>query len=91
MAKFHVKKGDEIVVIAGAEIGKRGKILTVLTKKQRVLVEGVKLVKKHLKPSQQRPQGEIIQLEGSIHISNVALAAEFDARAAKRAGSTAKP
>ncbi len=90
MSKFHVKKGDEVVVIAGSELGKRGKILSILAKKQRVLVEGVKLVKKHRKPSQERPQGDIVQLEGGIHISNVALASEYDARASKRSAAPAK-
>ena len=84
MQKFHVKKGDEIVVIAGSELGKRGKILSVLTKKQRVLVEGAKIIKRHTKKSQQNPQGAIVEREGSIHISNVMLAEKFDARAAKR-------
>jgi len=85
MRKFHVKKGDEIVVIAGTERGKRGKILAVLTGKQRVIVEGVKMIKKHLRKSQQYPQGKIIEREGSIHISNVMAAAPFDERAARRA------
>jgi len=85
MSKFHVKKGDEVVVIAGAEAGKRGKILHVITKKNRVTVEGVKMVKKHRKRSADRQQGDIIELEGSIHVSNVMLAGRFDAKAAKRA------
>jgi large subunit ribosomal protein L24 len=89
MPKFHVKKGDEVVVIAGAETGKRGKILRVITKKNRVTVEGVKMVKKHRKRSGDRPQGDIIELEGSIHVSNVMLAGKFDAKAAKRATATA--
>jgi large subunit ribosomal protein L24 len=84
MRKFHVKRGDEVVVIAGTERGKRGKILAVLTGKQRVIVEGVKMIKKHLRKSQQYPQGKIIEREGSIHISNVMAAARFDERAARR-------
>ena len=86
MQKFHVKKGDQIVVIAGTEKGKRGKILEVLREKNRVLVEGVKMIKKHLKKNtnQNRPQGAIIEREGTVHISNVMLAEKFDARAAKR-------
>lgn len=82
--KFHVKKGDEVVIIAGSELGKRGKILSVSTKKQRVLVEGAKMIKRHTKKNQQNPQGAIIEREGSIHISNVMKAEKFDARAAKR-------
>ena len=85
MRKFHVKRGDEVVVIAGTERGKRGKILAVLTGKQRVIVEGVKMIKKHMRKSQQHPQGKIIEREGSIHISNVMTTARFDERAARRA------
>jgi large subunit ribosomal protein L24 len=71
MAKFHVKKGDQVTVIAGKEKGKSGKIIAVLTKKNRVVVEGLQMVKKHVKKSQQNPNGAIIDREGSIHISNV--------------------
>jgi len=84
MHKFHVKKGDEVVVIAGTEKGKRGKIIQVLHKKERVLVEGVKMMKKHLRKSQQHPQGAIIEREAPIHISNVMAAARYDERAAGR-------
>lgn len=84
MSKFHVKKGDEVVVIAGAEKGKRGKIIQVVTKKERVLIEGLKMIKKHTKRSQTQPQGSIVEREGSIHISNVMAAEKFDARANKR-------
>ena len=80
----HVKKNDEVVVVAGTERGKRGKILEVLSKNERVIIEGVKMIKKHTKRSQQYPEGRIIEREGSIHISNVVRAEEFDARAAKR-------
>ena len=71
MAKFHVKKGEEVVVIAGAHRGKRGKILEVLTDKQRVRIEAVAMIKKHTRKSQQNPNGAIVEREGSIHISNV--------------------
>ena len=84
MRKFHVKKGDQVVVIAGTERGKRGRIISVLTGKQRVIVEGVKLMKKHMRKSQQHPQGAIVEREGSVHISNVMLVGNFDARAARR-------
>jgi large subunit ribosomal protein L24 len=84
MAKFHVRKGDEVVVIAGADKGKRGKLITVIAKKQRVIVEGVCMIKKHMRKSQQHPQGAIVQREGSLHISNVMKAETFDARAVKR-------
>ena len=71
MSKFHVKKGDEVVVLAGKEKGKRGRILAVLTKKNRVIIEGVQMIKKHTRKSQQHPQGAIVEREGSVHISNV--------------------
>ncbi|MGI8966686.1 MAG: 50S ribosomal protein L24 [Limisphaerales bacterium] len=87
--KFHVKKGEEVVVIAGSELGKRGKIIAVKTKKQRVVVEGIKMIKRHTKKNQNQPQGAIIEREGSIHISNVMNAEKFDTRANKR-GATAK-
>ena len=81
MQKFHVKKGDEVVVIAGSEKGKRGKIIEVKSKSQRVIVEGVKMIKKHTKRNQNNPQGAIVEREGAIHISNVMSAASFDALA----------
>ena len=71
MSKFHVKKGDEVIVLAGKEKGKRGKIIHVMTDKQRVIVEGLQMIKKHMRKSQQNPQGAIVEREGSIHISNV--------------------
>jgi large subunit ribosomal protein L24 len=80
----HVKKNDEVVVIAGTERGKRGKVLEVLSKNERVIIEGIKMIKKHTKRSQQYPEGRIIEREGSIHISNVMSAEAFDARAARR-------
>src|SRR5206468_10822388 len=89
MLRFHVKKGDEVVVIAGADKGKRGRIISVVAKKQRVIVEGARMISKHMRKSQQNPQGAIIKREGTIHISNVMQADEFDARAAKHAGAAA--
>lgn len=83
--RLHVRTGDEIVVLTGKDRGKRGKIKSVLTKKQRVFVEGVNLQKKHVKKNQQHPNGAILEREGSIHVSNVMLAATYDARRAKRA------
>ena len=71
MSKFHVKKGDQVTVIAGKENGKSGKIIHVQTDKQRVIVEGLQMIKKHVKKSQQNPNGAILDREGSIHISNV--------------------
>jgi large subunit ribosomal protein L24 len=84
--KCHVKKGDEVVVLAGKEKGKRGKIIAVAPKKGRVIVEGLQMVKRHTRKSQQHPQGAILEREGTIHLSNVMKAADFDARATKRGG-----
>ena len=89
--KFHVKKGDEVVVLAGKEKGKRGKIIAVLRKEQRVIVEGVQMIKRHTRKSQQHPQGAIIEREGSIHVSNLMKVAIFDARAAKRGTAAPAP
>jgi len=69
--KSHVKKGDEVVVLSGKEKGKRGKIIAVFPKQQRVIVEGLQLIKRHMRKSQQHPQGAILEREGTIHISNV--------------------
>lgn len=89
MRKFHVKKGDEVVVIAGTERGKRGKIIEVLRGKDRVIVEGIKMIKRHTRKSQAHPQGAIIEREGTVHISNVMKADAFDTRVSKRsAGAT---
>ena len=84
MAKRHVKRGDEVVVIAGAERGNRGKIIRILTKKERVIVEGLQMIKRHTRKSQKHAQGAIVEREGTIHISNVMLATNFDARKSKR-------
>jgi large subunit ribosomal protein L24 len=71
--RFHVKKGDEVEVISGNFKGSSGKILEVISSKQRVLIEGVRIIKKHLRKSQDNPQGKIAEREGPIHISNVRL------------------
>ena len=78
MATAHVKKGDEVVVIAGAEKGKRGRIIEILVKKQRAIVEGTHLIKKH-------PNGAIVEKEGTVHLSNLVRAEKFDAKAGKAA------
>lgn len=70
---FHVNKGDTVTVISGNHKGSSGKILAVLPKKQQVLVEGVRIIKKHTRKSQDNPEGAIIEREGPIHISNVRL------------------
>ncbi len=71
--KFHVKKGDHVEVISGNFRGSSGRILAVFPGKQRVLVEGVRIIKKHLRKSQDNPSGKIAEREGPIHISNVKL------------------
>ncbi|MGA2445710.1 MAG: 50S ribosomal protein L24 [Opitutaceae bacterium] len=85
MQKFHIKRGDTVVVIAGAHKGKQGKVLEILVEKQRARVEGVALVKRHLKKSQEHPQGTIAEREGSVHVSNLmALARWEQSKAAKK-------
>ncbi|GIN42136.1 50S ribosomal protein L24 [Heyndrickxia sporothermodurans] len=70
---MHVKKGDKVMVITGKDKGKTGVILAAFPKKDRVIVEGVNIVKKHSKPSQANPQGGIVNFEAAIHVSNVML------------------
>ena len=89
MQKFHIKRGDTVVVIAGAHRGKQGKVLEVLADKQRARVEGVALVKRHLKKSQEHPQGTIAEREGSVHVSNLMLQSVFDASKRKKAAPAA--
>jgi large subunit ribosomal protein L24 len=71
--KLHIKKGDTVVVITGNYKGQKGRVLEVIRKNDRAIVEGVNLVKKHTKPNAQNPQGGIIEQEASIHISNLML------------------
>lgn len=80
--KFTIKRGDEVVVISGSHKGQRGKVLQVLRDKHRVIVEGVNLVKKHQKATQDNPEGAILEREGSVHYSNVMLAERFDKKSA---------
>lgn len=68
-----IKKGDTVLVIAGKDKGKKGKVLSVLAKKDRIVVEGVNIVKKHVRATQKNPKGGIITQEAGIHISNVKL------------------
>jgi large subunit ribosomal protein L24 len=84
MATFHVKRGDSVVVIAGSHKGREGKVLEVLAAAGRARVEGVALIKKHLKKSQERPQGGIVEREGSIHLSNLMLKSRHDARRSRK-------
>jgi len=73
MKKFKIKTGDEVVVLAGKDKGQKGRVLKIIKSKDRVIVEGVNVVKKHVKPSTENPQGGIEEKEAAIHISNVAL------------------
>jgi large subunit ribosomal protein L24 len=69
--KFHVKRGDTVQVISGNHRGSSGRILKVLPDKAQVIIEGVRLIKKHQRKTQDNPSGAIVQREGPIHISNV--------------------
>lgn len=82
MAKA-IKRGDEVVVISGSHKGERGKVLEVQHGKNRVLVEGVNLIKKHQKKTQESPEGAIIEKEASIHYSNIMSVARYDERIKK--------
>ena len=73
MKKLHIKKGDTVYVNAGNDKGKTGKVLSVNPSKDRVIVEGVNMVKKHTKPNSKQPQGGIVEQEAGIHISNLQL------------------
>ena len=71
MSKLHIKKGDTVYVNAGDDKGKTGRVLKVLVKEQRAIVEGVNMVSKSTKPSAKAPQGGIVKKEASVHISNL--------------------
>ena len=95
---FHVRRGDEVVVIAGSAKGRRGKIKEVMTKRSAVVLEGtddrsrdsdekrrlVKPVMNYMRKTQQNPQGGLLWLEGPIHVSNVMKVSEFERRKAKQ-------
>ena len=73
MAKFHIKKNDTVIVLAGEDKGKTGKVLKVLVEKERAIVEGVNFVNKSTKPNAKNPQGGFEKVEAPIHISNLSL------------------
>jgi large subunit ribosomal protein L24 len=81
--KFHVSKGDQVEVVSGNHAGQKGKVLQVISGREQVLVEGVRMIKKHLRKSQDNPQGSVAQREGPIHVSNVRLV-EKGAKAASK-------
>ena len=87
--KFHVKKGEQVEVISGNFRGSSGRILAVFPGKQRVVVEGVRIIKKHLRKSQDNPSGKIAEREGPIHISNVKLI-EREKKTEKKAAKKSK-
>ena len=87
--KIHVKRGDEVVVLSGSHAGKRGKILEVRVAAQRAVVEGVNLVKKHVKKTEKNQAGGIQEREGALHVSKLMLASKYDERKARRATTTA--
>ena len=91
--RLHVRKGDQVEVIAGNHRGSSGKVLEVIARKQRVLIEGVRMIKRHLKKSQDNPQGKIAEREGPIHISNVKVVerAERNVKAKDSKAKTTKP
>ena len=88
MSKHKIKKGDEVYVISGSHKSseKKGKVIELVSKSDRVIVEGFNLVKKHVRKNQQYPEGTIMEREGTIHISNVMRADRFEERLARRQG-----
>lgn len=71
--KVHVRKGDTVLVITGKNLGKKGKVLSVIPERSRVIIEGVNVVKRHSRPTRKTPQGGIMQKEAPVHSSNVML------------------
>ncbi len=80
---FHVKRGDVVQVISGNHKGAQGKVLQLLPAKQQVIIEGVHMIKKHVKRSQDHPQGAIVEREGPVHVSNVKLIERTETAAKK--------
>jgi large subunit ribosomal protein L24 len=71
--KIHIRKGDTVQLIAGNDKGKSGRVTKIVVDKQRAVVEGLNMVTKHVKPTANKPQGELLQVEGTVHISNLML------------------
>ncbi|MFT3829613.1 MAG: 50S ribosomal protein L24 [Opitutaceae bacterium] len=84
--KFHVKRGDLVAVISGSQKGKQGKVLEIRATKQRAVVEGVAMIKRHERKSQANPQGRIVEREGTVHVSNLKVVTAAEKPAAKKAG-----
>lgn len=87
MSKAHIKSGDEVVVLSGSESGKRGKVMQVLRKDGRAIIEGINLRKKHQKKTKDNPQGSIIEREAPLHMSNLMRADRYEERRAGQKGS----
>lgn len=90
MASVRLKKNDPVVVISGTEKNKRGKVLSVDHRKNRVIVEGLNVRKKTMRRSPDNPQGGISEVERSIHASNVMLESEYEKRQQRRTESTSE-
>ncbi len=73
MTKIKIKKGDQVIVLAGGDKGKTGEVVRVIPSKNRAVVQSLNMIKKHTKPSATSPQGGIVEMEAPIHISNLAL------------------
>ena len=89
MATARIKRGDEVVILSGTERGKRGKVIEVLKGKDRAIVEGIHMIKRHTKKTRDTGRGAIVEREGAVHISKLMLAERFDARVQKRGGQAA--
>ena len=87
--KFHIKRNDQVIVIAGSHKGKEGKVLEIVASSQRARVEGVAMMQRHLKKSSEHPQGAIVEREGTVHVSNLMLKSVFEASKRKKAAPAA--
>ncbi|WP_018292100.1 50S ribosomal protein L24 [Verrucomicrobium sp. 3C] len=82
---FHIKRGDEVAIVSGTQRGKTGKVLRVLRKENRVLIEGINLTKRAIRPSQENPQGGFVEREAPIALSNVTLLSKYQESERRRA------
>jgi large subunit ribosomal protein L24 len=85
----HVKKGDLVIVLSGSQSGKQGKILELTESRTRAIVEGVNLVKRTIRKSQEKPQGGFVEREAPLHTSKLMLVSEYEARKARRKSAAA--
>jgi large subunit ribosomal protein L24 len=89
--KMHVHIGEVVKVISGNHRGSQGKIIRVIAEKNQVLIEGVRMITKHLRPSNTKKQGEIVKCEGPVHISNVRLVEKVHVEEKTRSKGSRKP